>query len=176
VELDPGYADGHYFLGLALSRANDLPGAVTHLEQAAELVPGEANYHYQLARALHRHGNAEAAAERYREVVRLMPSRPEGYNGVAWILATHRDPRLRDPDEALRLAAEACRITGNKRPEYLDTLAAAQAAAGQFDKAVATADRALALAREKGHTALATEIEQRLVGYRSRRAHGGEAP
>jgi tetratricopeptide (TPR) repeat protein len=51
-------------------------------------------------------------------------------------LATHPDRARRQPDEALRLAKTAADLTAYRNVEVLNTLAAAYASAGQFDRAV----------------------------------------
>ncbi len=53
---------------------------------------------------------------------------------AAWILATAPDAQLRDGTEAIRLARQA--VANSTDTKSLDTLAAAYAEAGQFDKAV----------------------------------------
>jgi hypothetical protein len=54
---------------------------------------------------------------------------------------------------------------------YLDTLAAAYAATGQFSNAVATAEKAIDLARSAGQPQVVKEIEPRLELYRNGQAY-----
>ena len=88
-------------------------------------------------------------------------------NEVAWIFATCPDARYRNGAAAVRIAAEAVQISQNRNPAVLDTLAAAQAEAGQFDKAVQTAQRAMSLAGLQGDKTLAAEVQTRLKSYRN---------
>ena len=72
-----------------------------------------------------------------------------------------------EPDaEAVMYAQRAGKLTGFKQPQVLDTLAAAYAAAGDFDKAVETAEEAIELARSEGNTNLVKRIENRLQLYK----------
>jgi tetratricopeptide (TPR) repeat protein len=87
-------------------------------------------------------------------------------SGIAWVLATHPDPTERKVDEAIRLAERAAELTGHKDVPALDSLAAAHAAAGEFDQAVTIAERALALATANQAEELAAEIRERLELYR----------
>jgi tetratricopeptide (TPR) repeat protein len=66
-------------------------------------------------------------------------------NGLAWSLATCVDRELRDGQEALRYAEKAVTRTGRTNSMYLDTLAAAYAADGQFTNAVNVQKEAIAL-------------------------------
>jgi Flp pilus assembly protein TadD len=68
---------------------------------------------------------------------------------------------------AVDLAQRACELSGNRAPSELNTLAVAYAAAGRFDAAVATAQKAVDLARSAGQDELAKQIEARLELYRS---------
>jgi hypothetical protein len=67
-------------------------------------------------------------------------------NNLAWLLASCPDAAFRNGLEAVRLATRACELTGYARPLLIGTLAAAQAEAGDFPAAIATAERAAALA------------------------------
>jgi hypothetical protein len=91
-------------------------------------------------------------------------------NNLAWVLATSRDPALREPAEAVRLAELAVEKQTPPDPGYLDTLAASDAADGRFDDAVRTATSALDLAKERGDGATAKEIRARLDLFRAHRA------
>ncbi len=70
------------------------------------------------------------------------------------MLATCKDTTLHNPSEAVKLAAEACLLTGYKQPGLLDTLAAAYGAAGSSDKAAETSQRAFELASSESSTKL----------------------
>jgi len=53
----------------------------------------------------------------------------------------------------------------------LDTLAAAQAANGQFKAAVETAALAIEMSREKGHDSVADEIQTHLDLYKQHKTY-----
>ncbi len=86
-------------------------------------------------------------------------------NELAWILATHPESRARNPTESLELASQAADLTAHREPVILDTLAAACAANGDFDRAVTIAQQAVSLAASRTPE-LAKEIQNRLDLYR----------
>ena len=66
---------------------------------------------------------------------------PRGATSPAWPPATWPDDWVRDGAEALRPAREAAAEEGCDRCRALDALAAACAEVGEYDQAVATAER-----------------------------------
>jgi tetratricopeptide (TPR) repeat protein len=68
-------------------------------------------------------------------------------NNLAWLLATSPEATQRDGPRAVRLAEWACRTTSHKSPPLLDSLAAAYAQAGQFDRAIRTTEQAIEIVR-----------------------------
>lgn len=65
-------------------------------------------------------------------------------NNLAFLLATSKDPKVRDPKEAVAVAQKLVEAETDN-PAYLDTLATADFEAGQPDKAAETELRALTL-------------------------------
>ena len=103
---------------------------------------------------------AEVLAEK---LVRQKPGWFKALNNLAWIKATHPNPDNRNPDEAVKLALRACKLTGYNRIDVLDTLAVAYAAIGEFGKAIETSKKALSLAEAKNEKKLADEIRRHLA-------------
>ena len=96
--------------------------------------------------------------------------RPAACSSVAWLLATSWDDSIRDGKKAIELATKACELTEWKNPDFLDTLAAAYAEAGQFDDAVKWQKKAL----EHPEAFDAAEFEQakqRLKLYEARQPY-----
>lgn len=84
-------------------------------------------------------------------------------NTLGWLLASHSNASIRDPQKALRFARRACELTGYERWDYIDTLAAALARYGRFSKAVHWEKRAISLAPPEEHA----ELRNRLDSYES---------
>jgi Tfp pilus assembly protein PilF len=126
-----------------------------------------ANYiaHAHLGAALLSQGRTHEAAVEWRASARAKPSYATVANNLAWLLATHRDAGVRSPEEAVTHAERAAALSGDD-PAVLDTLAAAYAAAGRFEEAVATSNRAARMVRDQGSPELARAIEERRNLYR----------
>ena len=124
-----------------------------------------ADKHQELAVKYIREGKIAEAVGQYRAGLRMKPKWPKALNALARILATSSDEELRDSEEAIRLAVQACQLTEIENPVYLDTLAMAYAASGRFEEALETAHRALDLAGETARDDLAKQIRIRISLY-----------
>jgi tetratricopeptide (TPR) repeat protein len=77
------------------------------------------------------------------------PGHLEARNAVAYYLATSTVDEIRNGPRAVRHAQRACELANWENPWYLDTLAAAYAEDGQFDKAVEWSQKAIDLADDQ---------------------------
>ena len=172
VRHSPDLAEARYLLAVDLvRRSNRLDEGIAHLERVVVERPEFAPARIDLALALMARGDRAAAARASRAALRLAPDSLAVANNLAWILATHPDPRERSGAEAVELAERLRRATGGERPEVLDTLAAAYAEARRYDDATATARDALAMLRDARRDDLARELERRLRLYEQGRAY-----
>ena len=96
-------------------------------------------------------------------------SNPFVLNNIAWLHATHPDPSIRNGKLALEVAGRAVELTSGKNPSYKDTLAAAYAENGDFNKAIAIATSALKMVDIKKNPALHTSLRQSLLLYRAQK-------
>ena len=161
VEISPGHMVARLNLAAALLAVNQGKEAIPHLERALELDPGNKIAHYRLGVAQQLIGETEKAVATYNRTLDLDPFSIEALGRLAWLHATHPDPKFRDPDEAIKKARRACEASSYRAPKALDILAVAYAAAGRFSEAVSTAGWAEGAARERDMTDLADEIESR---------------
>jgi Flp pilus assembly protein TadD len=132
--------------------------------------PNECADHLTLAALLEQQGRAEESFALLNETVRLNPDAAEALNNLAWVLATSPRAEFRDAPRAVTLARHACELTHFKQTIYIGTLAAAQAAAGNFDDAIPTAQRACAVANENRETNLLQQNQELLERYRSHKS------
>lgn len=166
LAVSPFGADIHYALALASAEEGDLETAANQFGYVMMLRPDLEQAHAQLRRILLSLAKSNNGASRLHAIGDQAPDSPRMLDELAWLFATHPDPRMRDGREAVRLAERACILTDRRLPALLDTLAAAHAEAGNFSRAVSTAEEALALARSAGDTDGVTLSEKILATIR----------
>ena len=88
----------------------------------------------------------EAQANPLREALQKTPDDLATLNDLAWLLATCPVDGVGEPKETLKLAEQAAKLSHSDNPLILDTLAAAQAAAGYTRRAADTVRKAIKLA------------------------------
>ena len=123
----------------------------------------------ELAVGLYGQGKIQEAITLWQDTLTIDPNQWYAANSLGVIKATSKNENIYDPHAALKFARHACQITGYKHPAVLDTLAAALAANGQFDKAAETAARALEIAKATEQTKRAKSIQQHLDLYKDRK-------
>jgi len=119
-------------------------------------------------------GDPVSAVQCYRRLMTLDPAEAWYPAQLAWILSTEPTPEVRDPSAALPLARQACEATQYKAWLMLDVLAAALAANGEFDQAIAMSARAIQHAEVEGQKVEASTIRARQKLYEQRRAYVSE--
>ncbi len=135
---------------------------------AVRVDPARAKELYEQGLKVQRAGDVAAAIKLYHQAIATDPDCAEALNHFAWLRATNRDPKLRNGDEAVAMAERACKVAVVPgRPSIfaancLDTLAAACAEAGQFDRAVTVAKQAVAMAGDLSRPEAASDFSARL--------------
>ncbi len=171
LRIRPDYTEAHVNLGTVLQQAGRLKDAMAQYEQALLLRPDLPEAHYNLGYALSQVGQSHDAIGQLEQAMRLRPTYAEPRIYLAWLLATLPQAQGGDPGRAVTLAQQACDLTSNRVPAYLDILSVAESAAGRSADAIVTSQKALELARSLGQAQLAGQIETRLQSYRA-----GHAP
>ena len=125
-----------------------------------------ANAYWQLGNANTQLQQTQAAIDAYSQAIQLEPTLVYSANNLAWLLATSQDARARDGVRAVEIAEQMSKRAPNDASAK-DTLAAAYAEIGSFDKAISTAELAKELATSTGNQAMAERIEARIQLYRN---------
>jgi tetratricopeptide (TPR) repeat protein len=90
-------------------------------------------------------------------------------NSYAYALATSPDGADRDGQEALRIAKAITSERDGERPDFLDTLAAAYAETGDFENAILSGKRAIALIEAEDQVGSLDEIMRHLALFEAGR-------
>ena len=164
IRLDPDSASAYCCRAPVWFEKKDLDKAIADFNEAIRLDPKH-------IWAFNNRGNGWAAKREfakaiadYTEAIRLDPSFAMAYKNRAAIWATCPTETLRDGKQAVASAMRGCELTDWKDPTYLDTLAASYAEAGDFEAAVKTQAKAIALIKD---------FDARLKAYQDKtRYHG----
>lgn len=145
--------------------------AMADLTRAIRLDPQNAPAHVYRAEALAELARFQEALDDYRRALAIDPRFGRAYQGLAWLLATCPDERFRSPRTALQAATRAIELEGDSPQfQYLDTLAACQAAAGDFNRAIEVQTRVLEQAAGQPAEVLQPLVD-RLELYQQGRAY-----
>ncbi|MFM1558127.1 MAG: tetratricopeptide repeat protein [Roseibacillus sp.] len=163
-------------LSLALSQSGDYTNAARHMKYLVSLDSKDAIAKLWYGHVLIRLERAAEAEQLFRAALGLQPNSLLVLNELAWLLATHTDPKIYRPEEALKLATQAAGLSKHREPRVLDTLAAAQAANGDFETAVKTVARAITLAEAAKDKKTTKQLQGRRAGYLAKRPHRESLP
>jgi tetratricopeptide (TPR) repeat protein len=171
LRIQPDWAEAHYDLGGIYVRQGKLKLAVEQFAEALRLKPDYLTARVSLAHTLLALGQVRSAIGQYYKILQFEPDNIDALNNLGWFLATTEDTSIPNSAEAVKFAQHACELTKYEQAELLDTLAAAYAAAGKFNEAVKTAEKAIKLAEAAGKKDLAKEIKERLGLYKAGRPY-----
>jgi tetratricopeptide (TPR) repeat protein len=158
-------------LGDCLQGQGKLQDALDAYNQSLKLKPDEASTYCKLGEVAKQQGQVKLAVAQQRKALEIKSDFVPSLNNLAWILATSKDSEIRNPSEAVQFAQKACEATSSKDQNCLDTLAAAYASAGQFDKAAETAQKAIDLAQAAKDNDSVQDISKKLKLYQAKQPY-----
>jgi protein O-mannosyl-transferase len=164
LQLNPTYPEAYNKIGLALQSAGRPDEAIKYLNEGLK-ISKDAETYSCLGSAYIQTGKYDLAAENLTKAIELKPDSIDALNKLAWLFAAVDNASIHNAQKSIGFAQRGCELTGYNDPMLLDTLAVAYAAAGRFDEAKATAEKALNIAKEKGRDNMAVEIQNRLKLY-----------
>jgi Tfp pilus assembly protein PilF len=157
----------HNNYGNALVDNNRHKDAIAHFKQSIRINPGYVRAYYNLGVAYRLEGNTKQAVASWNTALRLEPDNVDAMNNLAWLRAVQINSEFYDPNKAVQLALRACEKTQYKKPQILDTLAVAYAAAGNFHKAIETLEKALELCQSSTQNKVREQLEERLMLFKA---------
>lgn len=140
-------------------RPDEAKRALPDIDKAIELAPKSAPP--LVVRAM----CYEALADPVKEVAdrkaaaALDKANAQNLNRLVWLLAASYEPKARDGKAAVEIATQLAERTKNTDPIVLDTLAVAQAEAGDFKAAVANQEKAIELLKPPEKSPLRDRLE-----------------
>jgi tetratricopeptide (TPR) repeat protein len=171
MQVVPEQSEPEALWNIALARlaAGDTAAAEQNFRSAIALYPtAQRPSMYDAAARLAYKASAHALALRlFRDALAITPTTATTV-GIAWILATSPDDRVRDGAAALAMMESLVKQSPND-PAVLDVLAAALAESGRFAEAVSVAGRVVAIQQRAGSSAAAAHARERLDTYRAGR-------
>ncbi|MFN2476395.1 MAG: tetratricopeptide repeat protein [Chthoniobacterales bacterium] len=167
ISLDPAHAPAYSALGVALLEQGQVDDSRRVLEQALQITPDYAEAHYNIGNTHLAAGNIRDSLVHYGRAIELNSGDYEAQNNLAWILATHPAPEIRNGTRAVELAEAADVSSRQSSPIVAATLGAAYAEAGRFSDAVSAAERAIRLTTVQGNPDRAESIREQLAIYES---------
>ena len=176
LQLDPNHVQAHTSLAAVFNMQGKTDAAMTHYLEAVRIKPDSADSHRNLGKLFAQHGEIQKAVDHYREALKYAPNYPSAANELAWLLATSNDARIRDSTEAIRLATQACQAMAFREPRFQDTLAAAYAEAGRFDKAIEIIHRIIEITTMLNLEEYTKELGRRLLLYQEGRSYRDTQP
>jgi tetratricopeptide (TPR) repeat protein len=167
VELGPGDDWAYQKLANLLMRQNRFQEAVRVCREGLHKAAASPGLRITLGFALLVSGEDDEASAQFRYVSVLNHDWPNVLNNLAWTMATDEDPKRRNGVAAVKLAEQACALTHNQNPAFLNTLAAAYAEASRYAEAVKTAERARAAAFASGAAELSAKDQELIELFKS---------
>ncbi len=169
IKLKPNDRAAYVSRGQAHYGQENYDAALNDYAQAIRIDPKYGAAYIHRGTTLMETGRYAEAARDFKLAIRVDVQNPAAYQAAAWLMATCPDPQFRDNPLAIQAAQKAIELNTSRDVRYLETLAAAYASAGQFDKAVANQRKAIAQAApdESG----IGQMQQRLGLYQRNQAY-----
>ena len=149
LALNPDNETACFELALAYQLKGDLKDAEQSYHACISRNPQNPAPYVNVAQIYMATGREEEAVTYYRKLLSINPEIAVAWNNLGWLYATSKSPKVLDPAQALECALRAVSLTKESEASFLDTLAEAYYVNREYDKAVETERKAIALRPEE---------------------------
>jgi tetratricopeptide (TPR) repeat protein len=136
IRLDPNRPDAWNFRAGCYRHLGRYDEAIADCDEAIRLAPRWVAPYTSRGVVWQNKGEYGKAIADYQKVIELDPNSVRGHNNLAWIRATCPDGKFRDGEKAVESGIKACELSNWKAHYALNTLGAAYAEKGDFQKAI----------------------------------------
>jgi tetratricopeptide (TPR) repeat protein len=167
ILLDPANSLAYGCRAAAFFHETNNDNAISDLTKCLKLTPNDVNALVFRGDIYFKTKQYKKALPDYERAIKIDHNRAS--NDVAWFLATCPDAAMRNGARAVKYATTACQLSGWQDPKPIDTLAAAYAETGDYEKATEYEKKAVALYGIKDH--LLQEMQKRISLYAAERPY-----
>jgi len=167
IRISPTNFNARNNLGMVFLKLGKLNEAIACFDELIKQKQDSPKVYVNLAVTYAQQGKYDLAMQNCAKAEQLKPDEAESLNNMAWLFAAIGDLSTNDANKAIDYARRACELTAYNNADHLDTLAVAYAAAGKFNDAIVTAEKALNIAKTAGQENTAREIQNRLELYKA---------
>jgi tetratricopeptide (TPR) repeat protein len=168
IKTEPGYVEARLQLANTLRRGGQFAAALVHYDYIIKADPRVPEARFGYAASLVRLRRYAEAVDRLTAGANEYPGEPAFANALARLFAAAPDDRVRDGRRALAIA-QSLVDSGLRGFDTLETMAMAQAEAGQFSAAVMWQRDAIDAATRTGGPGLGARIADNLRLYEARK-------
>ncbi|MGD2090328.1 MAG: sulfatase-like hydrolase/transferase [Candidatus Aminicenantes bacterium] len=161
-------------LGIVLENMGKVKEACNYYLKVLTLNPKDTIALNHMGSSMLALGQEPEAMRYFMESIKVNPNQPAPLAWLAQIKTANPASPYYDPNGALPLILEACRLTQFNHPELLSLLVSVYTALGQVPQAIETAEQALKVSRAAGKQHLVQKLLQQLQQLKQTKPRGME--